>query len=325
MTTGATTGGDEDADACARLAAPPRPPADPELFSSNTLFGEPGIYPGASPMEPAPGSAPDADTARRALIDLGLGDAAHRFTDAELARRVPEAGPRAGLASLTGTVAESLLDAFLDGTTGVTSLGLGVPASPGRVIGPPPGATPTGVRVVNQRYRAEHPALLAPSLTHDLLWHAEGAGQYEECVLHALGAMVHVQLLARAPSLARTGTELARRQNSLAITLLNSRRPGSADVALIAPDGPGTIPGGASSMQTPDFWSIPFVSGPPTVTAAPALLEPVLAAVLAPGTVLPAPLRYDEALGAVLTDHLGRAWLPLTAQLAAARALGMLA
>src|SRR5262249_7267616 len=146
----------------------------------------------------------------------------------------------------------------------VQSIGLGHTAGRGRVVGPAAdddGAATSG-RVVNDRYRAEHPALLAASLTHDLLWSGPGAGQYEECMLHALGAMVHVQLLAIAPRLASLGTELARRQNSLAITLLNSRHPGAADVSLIAPDGPGTIPGGAPAMQTPDFWSIPFVSGP---------------------------------------------------------------
>jgi hypothetical protein len=36
----------------ALLAAPPRRPADPDLFSSNRLFGEPGISPHGTPMTP---------------------------------------------------------------------------------------------------------------------------------------------------------------------------------------------------------------------------------------------------------------------------------
>ena len=93
---------------------------------------------------------------------------------------------------------------------------------------------------------------------HDLLWSGPGAGHAEETLLHALGAYVHAQLLARDADLADLGTELARRQNSLTITLLNSRRPGAAAITLVAPDGPGTIPGGAPQMQTPDFWCVPF-------------------------------------------------------------------
>jgi hypothetical protein len=327
------------------LAAPPRPPADPARFSSNTLFGEPGIYPDGPPMVPAPGPPVDRAAARRALADLGPGpgpepglgpgaggDVAARLDEAALVERAPDAGVRAGLLALTGTIAEPLLDAFVAGAAAVERLAYGTTASPGRVVGPPATATPQPgaatterptERVVNDRYAAENPALLVLSLTHDLLWRGAGASQCEEATLHALGAMAHVQLLSRCPELASAGTELARRQNSLAITLLNSRRPGSADIALIAPDGPGTIPGGAPSMQTRDFWSIPFVSGGPHDGDAPPLLASVLRRVLDPDATLPDALRYDDALGALLSERLGRAWLSLDAQWRAAAALGL--
>ena len=307
-----------------RLAAPPRPPADPDLFSSNTLFGEPGIYPQGSPMVPAAGAAPSEAEASGALAELGIADPAAPLGDARLVERVADAGVRAGLLALTVTVAAPLVAAFVDGVTPVQSMRYGEPSSPGRIVGPPAGAaSTTSERVVNVRYRAEEPALLAGSLAHDLLWSPECAGQYEEVTLHALCAMVHVQLLARVQRLARTGTELARRQNSLAITLLNSRHPGSADIALVATDGPGTIPGGAPSMQTPDFWSIPFVSGPHQASDVPSSFGSVLAN-LAPDVIPPAPLRYDDDLGTWLSTHLGREWLPLDAQLRAAVTLGML-
>ncbi len=223
--------------------------------------------------------------------------------------------------ALSVTVAAPVLDAFVDGATPVEHVGLGATASPGRIVGPPPDG-PATTRVVNERYRAEAPTLLAGSLAHDLLWSGPGAGQYEEVVLHALVALVHLQLLARAPALAHTGTELARRQNSLAITLLNSRHPRSADIAVKAPDGPGTIPGGASNMQTPDFWSIPFVSGTPVAADAPALLTEVMANVT--GATPPSPLRYDEALGDWWSSAGARGALDRAAQLRAAVALGLL-
>ena len=323
-------------DAHAILAAAPRPTRDPDLFSSNELFGEPGIYPGGSPMVPAGGDEPDESAAVAALSAIGVADAAARMTDPALVRRAPQPGARAGLVALVGTVAEPLLDAFVAGQTPVDHVGIGVPASPGRIVGPTADG-PRGERVVNARYRIEHPALLAGSLAHDLLWHAPsaagagqaGAGQYEEATLHALCALVHLQLVARAPMLAHSGTELARRQNSLGITLLNSRRPGHADISIVAPDGPGTIPGGAPNMQTPDFWSIPFVSGEPVAGDAPALLGEVLAGVApeVPTPVpapLPAPLRYDDALGTWLSVTGLRGALSAREQYDAAVALGLL-
>jgi hypothetical protein len=318
-------------DAHAILAAAPRPPRDPDLFSSNELFGEPGIYPGRSPMVPAGGEEPDESAAVAALSAIGVVDAAARMTDPALVRRAPQPGARAGLVALVGTVAEPLLDAFVAGQTPVDHVGIGIPAAPGRIVGPTADGR-RGERVVNARYRGEHPALFAGSLAHDLLWHApgtregasqEGAGQYEEATLHTLCALVHLQLVARAPMLAHTGTELARRQNSLGITLLNSRRPGHADISIVAPDGPGTIPGGAPNMQTPDFWSIPFVGGPRRVAPAPPLLGVVLQHVVGTPDPLPDPLRYDDALGAWLSRRGVRGALSLDAQLRAAIALGL--
>jgi hypothetical protein len=304
------------------LAAPPRPPDDISRFSSNTLFGEPGIYPDGPPMVPAAGPAVDERAARAALEAIDLPRVVDRLDRPELVARSADVGVRAALLGLTGTVAEPLLDAFLRSDTPVEQLSYGTPASPGRVVGPGDDGD-TRVRFVNDRYRAEHPALLALSLTHDLLWRGPGASQCEEATLHALGAMTHVQLLSRCPALASTGTELARRQNSLAITLLNSRRPGSPDIALIAPEGPGTIPGGAPSMQTRDFWSIPFVGDGPHDGDAPPLLAPVLRRVLDSDVSLPGTVRYDDALGRLLSEHLGRTWLSLDAQWRAAAALGL--
>ena len=310
-----------DDDLTARLAAPPHPPRDINLFSSNTLFGEPGIYPEGSPMVPAEGPAVSHERAVDALEAIGVDHAATRLADDALVARVPDVGPRAGLLALSVTAAASLLDAFLAGDTAVATIDLGQTASPGRIVGPGEDAE-TRRRVVNERYRAEVPTLLTGSLAHDLLWSGPGAGQFEEVTLHALVALVHLQLVARHPALAHTGTELARRQNSLAITLLNSRHPGRADLAVRAPDGVGTIPGGAPGMQTPDFWSIPFVGGDPGAADAPVPLGPILQRVT--GTRPPSPLRYDDSLGQWWSDQGMRGALDRESQWRAATALGLL-
>lgn len=270
------------------LASAPRVPADIARFTSNVLFGEPGIYPDGPPMAPATG---------------------HRHGDAAIEEVMVQ---------LVGTVGEPVFEAWCDGRTAVQQLSYGRTASPGRVVGP----DTTGARVVNDRYRAEDPRLLLPSIVHDLLWSGAGAGHAEETVLHALGAYVHAQLLARDPVLADLGTELARRQNSLTVTLLNSRAPGSATITLVAPDGPGTIPGGASAMQTPDFWSVPF--GPVAADGAP-IADPARAVLGAVASVAldAVPAAYTDALGAWCTEAFA-ALLPPDAQLGANRALGLL-
>lgn len=271
-----------------RLAAPPQPPVDISRFSSTPLFGQPGIYPDGRPMEPATG---------------------HRHSDASIEQVMVE---------LVGTVAEPVFGAWTEGLTPVTRLTYGEPASAGRVVGP--AATGTA-RVVNDRYQCEDARLLLPSIVHDLLWSGPGAGHAEETVLHALGGYTHAQLLARDPALATAGTELARRQNSITITLLNSRQPGSPTVTLIAPEGPGTIPGGAPGMQTVDFWSVPFASRDADGATMSSLVRDLLAAA-ARVDITRVPETFDDALGHWCSEALAGVLEP-AAQLAAMQALGM--
>jgi hypothetical protein len=194
--------------------------------------------------------------------------------------------------------------AFLAGDTPVDSLAVGAPDGPGRVIGPIAGTTAglPGARVVNDRYRSEHPLLITPSLAHALAWTGPGASHVEETALHLLVAVVHAQLVARTPALAHRGTELARRQNSLALPLLCSRHPGEHTLSPVAPDGTGTAPGGDPSMQTPDFWSIPFAPSGPQAPIPPAARQ--VFANLGDPPVPPATITtYDDDLGEVLSDH----------------------
>ncbi len=280
-----------------RLARPPRVPADIGRFSSTPLFGQPGLYPDGPPMVPAAGD------------------------------RHPDAAIERVLVELVGTAGEAVFDAWTAGRTAVTRLVYGRPESPGRVVGPAAdgraGANerPARGRVVNERYRAEDPRLLLPSIVHDLLWSGPGAGHAEEALLHALGAYVHAQLLARDGALADLGTELARRENSITITLLNSRQPGSATVTVVAPDGPGTIPGGAPAMQTPDFWTVPFASRSADGASIRPLVRHVLAAVACVHAVT-VPATYDDELGDWCSDHFVEVLTPAV-QLAAGRALGL--
>ena len=275
-----------------------------------------------------PADGPPMDDTRIAteltrLVDALGGEPILRIDDRALTARVPDTALRASLVVLGATVAAPALAELLDGGA-VTEITYGVPSAPGRVVGTPADSPPDAwVRVVNDRYRAEHFALVTPSLAHDLLHRPVGAGQCEEAFLHALLAMVHLQVLGVAPDLAELRTELARRQHSLAITLLNSRRPGDDRIRLVAPDGPGTIPGGDPALQSPDFWSIPFADPRPAHSAAPPSLAGVLAGLAAPHPVGQAPRRFDDQLAHWFDEHHTRGWLPVRAQLRAAVALGL--
>jgi hypothetical protein len=312
-----------------QLRRPPVVPADVAAFSSNTLFGQPGIYPDGPPMSPAPGPALDESSAATVLSELlDAHDAAAAqalLDDPAIRERVPDVSVRTALALLTGGPAAPLLDAFVVGSTPVLRLGIGAPVGEGRVLGPEQGDDDTTRRVLNERYRHEHPAAIAPSLAHALCHHGERASNAEEATLHGLLAAVHAWLLAGSPQLGGLRSELARRQASLTITLLNARPPGRPSASIVCPDGSGTIPGGNPALQCSDLWSIPFTSRSP-VDCDLEVPSPVRESLgrLAAGTAPEVPARYDEQLGAWLRDHLGQgAWFGPIVRARAGVALGL--
>ena len=356
-----TDAGDDAARALLERA--PRHPLHPEYFSSNTLFGQPGIYPGGSAMVPAEGEPLGHDAARALLAELldaaTDGPAGEQsdpeqllawFDDEGLGARVPDPHLRCALLLLGTSPAEPVLHAFLGADTPVRSIRFGRPDGEGRIVGRPTPADPAetssaetdsadpdpggtggsstdqGARVVNERYRAEHPAVIAPSLAHAICHHGVRASNAEEATLHGLLAATHAWWLSRRPELARLGTELSRRQASLTITLLNARAPGSWRASIRCPDGQGTIPGGNPALQCPDLWSIPFTALP-TARAELTLPDAVrssLARLAGPHASDP-PLTYDDALGGWLTTALGEGpWFGPGPRARAGRALGLL-
>lgn len=311
------------------LTGSPRTPSHPEYFSSNTLFGQPGLYPDGPEMHPAAPPAFDRDESRATLGDLLAPDvveeAEGRFDDPALIERVPDDAVRAALLLLGDGPSDPVLRAFLTGDTAVHSFGIDRTAGAGRVIGTAVGEIEPRRRVLNERYRSEHPAVIAPSLAHALCHHGDRASNAEEATLHGLLAATHVWLLAGTPALVELGTELARRQASMSITLLNARPPGGAAASIRCPDGPGTIPGGNPVLQSPDLWSIPFTTRDDADCAldVPKPVRESLAR-LAAATAPAVPARYDSSLGDWLTEHCGHgAWFGPQVRADAGRALGL--
>ncbi|MCP4436109.1 MAG: hypothetical protein GY812_11550 [Actinomycetia bacterium] len=281
----------------------PAKPADISRFTSNTLFGQPGIYPHGPAMEPAHGDPIDDKEARRLVEQVGATAAIEAYDSAELGSVTEVPQLRAAAAMLAGGPADPILAGLLEGGSHISHLGVAELSSPGRVIGDAAQGPRPGSRYLNARYAAEHPAVVAPSLAHAICHHdGEAAGQRasnaEEVTLHGILASVHASLLASNPALADLGTELSRRQASLTITLLNARSPGSDRPSIVCPDGPGTIPGGNPDLQCPDLWSIPFTSADPADCAT-EIPGPVRAALsmLAPAGCDGPPASYGEDLG----------------------------
>ena len=99
--------------------------------------------------------------------------------------------------------------------------------------------------VFNRPYEAEHFAQLAGIFPHEVIHHDAVNTGVEESILNGLSALVHMQILARHPELATTGTELSRQMNDLVLLLVNSRAPGSSRIAIVAPTASGVAPGSA--------------------------------------------------------------------------------
>ena len=280
------------------------PPSRPELFT-------PDLYPAGPPLAAATPPGPSTATL---LADLAALSGEHRadgpmhwHIDPRLVDRVPDDDVRAGVAALGATVGAPLLDWLVADDCPVASIAWGDPGGD-RIAGLAQPADRETHRVVNERYRHEHPFLLAGSILHQLCWNPGVDNHPQEVLLHALLAVAHAQILEVVPHLVGT-TELARRQQSLVLSLLCSRPAAGDRVRIIAADGAGTIPGGAPSMQTPDLWSIPFAPGEEPVPA-PDALGTVLAPWV-PSEDLPEPLTAARATVEAIDAHALDRWLPI--------------
>jgi hypothetical protein len=298
----------------ARLRMPANPPRDSSRFT-------PDLYPSGMPLEPAAGPPATDEQIEASFVTflrthLGSNQARidatiAKFRDPEVALVLPDAGVRAGLLSITGTLGDPFIDPFLAGELAVNRLTYGEPIEAGLVVGRAAGA-PLSERVVNRRYQAEPFALLAGSLLHELLRHEPVVSDDEETMLYALAAAVHLQMISRTPALAGT-SELARRQNSIALALLCSRSAGSSTVRLIAPDGPGLVPQGpldrsasdvlASDASPPDFWSLSFVPGLAGVVAPTAAFGLLLESLLVSDPSDHRAVRVDQRLAERLDEQ----------------------
>jgi hypothetical protein len=226
----------------------------------------------------------------------------HWHVDERLIRRVPDASVRAGVAALAATIGAPLLDWLVDEGCPVTSIAWGDPGGR-RMAGVARPADRPSHRVVHERYRHEHPFLATGPVLRELCRNPVAAGHAQAVLGHALSAVAHAQLLALLPSLVGT-TELARRQQSLVLALVSSRPAGSERVRIVAPDGSGTLPGGAPERNTPDLWSL-ATGAPQDAVPAPATVALVLRPWLADPVA-----TVDRPLVEAVDERCLDRWLP---------------
>jgi hypothetical protein len=319
------------------LALPQRKPCDVSLFTS--MFDDrgtnvPGFYPEGRRMTPAPGPVPTEAQVRSQLkIFLkgspGAAAALALFDRADVEAKLPDPTLRAALAALRGTVAEPMIEDFL--SRSYAALPRFCNCLPkALMIAATTGGNLPGTRVIffNARYQSEHFALLNGILAHEVLHHdSPPASATEELILHTLTAIVHMQVLSRQPTLATSGTELARYMNSLALMLVNSRVPGSWRSAIIAPRGRGTVPASAKSQRdlyahAKDFHFLGRSASPDDSSPAPPVFAAVLRKLLAPGVALPKPLTYSKKT-AELFSKLNDTWLSPVDRLRVSVLLGL--
>ncbi|MDD5633133.1 MAG: hypothetical protein PHI13_14060 [Methylococcales bacterium] len=218
---------DRDDGYLAILKGPPFAPNNIDLFN-------PSVYPNGTPMQPAaapPKPVTDQELQRQIAKTLlnrfsimyngNPTDKAKEglafFNDPIVKSIIPDSRLRAGYAMLLGTPLEGSWDAIRNGI--YPSVYFGTPPNP-RAIAM---VLSTLEIVVNEKYQYEDPRLLSPWLGHETLHQDIADYLKEELVATGLTTLTQLQFLKEDPKLATQGTELARRNNTYDMALLNSR------------------------------------------------------------------------------------------------------
>jgi hypothetical protein len=208
------------------LKQPPFPPTDVSLFT-------PVAYSEAPPMVPA-AQNPSGETAMRnklkALLErrFGVGstqvsEGLATYDSTSTKSIVSSPRLRATLVSLKGTVGEPAINGALDGTYGKIYFGTPpCPCDPVEQVILPKGSTKLEI-VFNKKYQYEDFRILAPDMAHTTLHRDLLGGKKEGAVIASIQSLIYGQFLLETPTLATSGTALARDANTELLARINSR------------------------------------------------------------------------------------------------------
>ncbi len=282
------------------LKQPPFPPTDVGLF-------DPGIYSEASPLVPATQN-PSGETAMRnklkSLLEKRFGVGSTQVSEglatydaASTKSIVPSARLRAALVSLKGTVGEPAITGALDGTYGKVYFGTPRPCGgcdPVAQVFLPSGSTKLEI-VFNEKYRYEDFRLLAPVMAHEILHRDLLGGKKEGAVIASIQSLVYAQFVLATPSLATSGTALARDNNTELMARINSR-DATGKLRLFTstsgscPDASGIFPGGTC---VPNFAAL-FEPLGDSANPGSSVLKQMVRNVVGSGVTLPQTVNFDD-------------------------------
>ncbi|MCZ6633791.1 MAG: hypothetical protein O7G87_10315 [bacterium] len=270
----------------------PFSPADANLFTT-------GAYPAATALVPASGSElseSDARTELEAFLNTrfsGNGEkeskvqnALRVFSDSATVAKISNPTLRAGLVSLTGTLAEPAIRAVVNRSETVdfgTVVSGDYAELREQVLGGRQG-------VFDERYRSEAFALFGPVFARLALQEDFSTGQEEELIGAAVLSLVAMQQVLVDSGLALSGSELSRRLNTQMLARLNSGRAAFPRVGIYpVPDGE-IFPGGTKF----DSFAAVFAPLPSQETQAGSVLKAYLERLVPEGVRLPESPGFDS-------------------------------
>jgi hypothetical protein len=270
------------------LRQPPFPPTDVSLFI-------PQVYSEAPPLVPAGQTANDEATLRtqlRALLVKRFGSGSAqvsqglaKFDAASTKEIVPHPRLRAALVALKGTAGEPAINGTLNGTYSKVFFGEPPAGDANAQVVFPDGQKPQ--IIFNNQFRYEDFRLLASTAAHEPLHRDPTAPNKEELIANAIDSLVYGQFLLESPSVATSGTELARSKNTELMARLNTR-DANGNLRLFTSTG-NIFPGG-------NF--VPYFAAPwePLGDSTPgnAVLKGEVRNVVGPNVALPATVDFDD-------------------------------
>jgi hypothetical protein len=306
---GFLTGCDDDEDAPLPsenlLESRPFAPTDINLFS-------PVAYPDATPMTPATGTPPTEAEARQMLEayliegEQNVQEGLALFDNPDLIAKVPNPSLRAGLVGSLGTAGEPAIEFIMNAKTDA-----GLPKV--AIIGfsdTPFDSSNLDVALVigtaenqmaipfNPKYKNETPFLFTPTLAHEVLHNDTLNAGYEEITAKAIESSIYLEQLALHPLLAALGTELSRRNNTNALTRLNSGEGPKLGLFQSNANQP-VLPGSPLNFTN---WFDQFPNTDLNETPGSEVLLQILA-LMAPGATVPANTNFSMATLEFIDQH----------------------
>lgn len=268
---------------------------------TNINYFTPGVYTDATPMVPAADDTLTESTARTALETFlakritnpdTLQQALDTFDDATLIAKMPNPTLRAGLASLTGTLGATAIDAIRRGPFGPLTFG---PLDTGDY------AEVFSDRsvIVDERYASEAFPLFGPIFTRLALQLDLQTGRNEEITTSALLSLVAMQQTLTDSSIAQSGTELARRLNTQMLARLNSGQASFPNIGIYQTPNGQAFPNGTSFTSYANV----FTPLEDTLTPASTLLTTYLTLLAPPNTTIPSTTTYTTDILTFIDQH----------------------